>query len=60
MSDNESEQISDIAQARKRIKQLEAKLTDAIDLVVKRDDQLSVYERRIMDLEELVEKLQNK
>lgn len=60
MKNDDSDSINDIEQARKRIKQLEEKLSDAIDIILKRDDELRMRERRITELEEILERNQKK
>ena len=43
--------IETLAQARARIAELEQKLEEAIDLLVKRDDQIDAARRRIRQME---------
>ena len=49
---NDQEQIKDLDTALARIEELEKKLDEAIDVVVKRDDELDRMQRRILNLED--------
>jgi len=46
-----------LSEALARVDVLEKKLDEAIDLILKRDDQLSAAERKVLDLEEKLESL---
>ncbi len=50
--------IKTLDEALDYIDELEASLREAIDVVMKRDDQLSLAEKRIYDLEEKLERLE--
>lgn len=49
------QKIETLEQANARIEQLEAKLDEAIEIILKRDDQLTLAERRICELERQLE-----
>jgi len=57
MSPQESsaEEIHDLAQARARIRELEAGMDKAIEVLLKRDEQLKAAEKRIYALEPRLE-----
>jgi hypothetical protein len=46
-----------LEEAKKRIAALEAKLDEAIAIILKRDEELQITERRLLDAEEKLEKL---
>jgi len=56
----EKKEIKTLDEALDYIEELESSLRDAINIVMKRDDQLGAAEKRIMDLEEKMERLQEK
>lgn len=56
----EKREIKTLDEALDYIDELEASLREAIEIVMKRDDQLSATEKRIYDLEEQIEKLKEK
>lgn len=56
---SEKKEIKTLDEALDRIEELEAGLQQAIDLVMKRDDQLSASEKRILELEHKLDNLQD-
>ena len=52
--------ITNLADARARIKELEEALDQALQLLVERDARLQFYERRICDLEERLESTEHR
>ena len=43
--------ITSLEQAKARIRELDRKLDEALTIIVKRDDQLDAFQRKIFDLE---------
>ncbi len=52
--------IENLDDAKNRIAELEKALDDTIDIIIKRDAQLSQYERQLIDLETKIAELTNK
>ena len=48
--------VETLEDSRKFIRQLEGKLDEAISIILRRDDELEQAERKILDLEERLEK----
>lgn len=60
MTDTQSNtEPTTLAEAKQRIAALEQKLDEAISLILKRDEQLQVTERRLLDAEEKLEVVQD-
>ena len=51
MNANQPAEPQTLEEAKTRIRKLEEKLDEAIEIILKRDDQLTAAERRILELE---------
>ncbi|OGV68320.1 MAG: hypothetical protein A2498_07985 [Lentisphaerae bacterium RIFOXYC12_FULL_60_16] len=62
MSEHKSlaDQVTTVDEARSTIRALEEKLDESIRIILRRDESLEIAERRIADLEEMVENLRER
>ena len=52
------EEITTLEEAKARIVELEKKLDEAIDIIMKRDEQLDATERRLLNLQSRLESIE--